>query len=274
MHGRQRRRVTPAGLPDLEIISTTLKGYDNFGVDACTRRGVWLASLPTMLTAPAAELTVGLTIGLLRRHQDGNRYVRNGQYHGWRPILYAAGLAGARIGIVGMGELGQAAAQRLRPFEPARIAHSDPATVPEATAVRLGLNRLLLLTELLATSTVILLLAPLTHQTRHLIDHRTLGLVKPGTDLVNLGRGSVLDERAVADALDAGLLAGYASDVFEMEDWALPDRPNSIPDRLRQHTRTLFNLGSAVNAVHRDMSMAAAAEVERVLSGSSPTTSG
>lgn len=91
--------------------------------------------------------------------------------------------------------------------------------------------------------------------------------MRPGAFLVNVGRGSVVGEEAVADALEAGHLGGYAADVFAMEDWALPSRPARIPDRLLRHPRTLFtpHLGSAVDDVRRQMSLEAARQVRQVL---------
>ena len=98
--------------------------------------------------------------------------------------------------------------------------------------------------------------------------------MRPGAFLVNVGRGSVVDEQAVLAALQAGRLGGYAADVYEMEDWALPGHPAQIPPGLLSHPRTLFtpHLGSAVDSVRRDMSLAAARQVEQALSGQRPDT--
>lgn len=260
-----------ARCPRLRVISATLKGYDNVDVDACSRRGVWLTSLPDLLTAPTAELAIGLTIGVLRHVSQGDRQVRSGGFAGWRPALYGSSLYRARVGIVGMGELGKAVARRINPFQPARLLYADPLRLPAAEEAELG-ARHTELSALLATSDVIVLLAPLTGDTRHLIDDRALRRLRPGTYLVNIGRGSVVDEKAVVAALDDGRLAGYASDVFEMEDWALPGRPPDVPTALRQHPSTLFtpHLGSAVDTVRREMSLAAARQVRQVLDDEAP----
>jgi len=113
---------------------------------------------------------------------------------------------------------------------------------------------------------------PLTSETRHLVGTPLLRRMRPGAFLVNVGRGSVVDEDAVADALDSGRLGGYAADVFAMEDWLLPGRPAVIPDRLLRHPRTLFtpHLGSAVDDVRRQMSLEAARQVRQVLDGQRP----
>ena len=119
---------------------------------------------------------------------------------------------------------------------------------------------------------VVVLSLPLTGETRHLLGAEALATMRPGAFLVNGGRGSVVDEDAAAAALTSGQLGGYAADVFAMEDWALPDRPRRIPPRLLAHPRTLFtlHLGSAVDAVRRQMSMEAAPQVQQVLRGHRP----
>jgi phosphonate dehydrogenase len=259
-----------AGCPRLRVISATLKGYDNFDAEACARRGVWLTILPDMLTVPTAELTVGLTIGIMRQMAQADRHVRGGHFAGWRPVFYGSALHGATVGIVGMGQVGQAVAARLRAFE-ARITYYDSRPLAAALARHLSATRLSL-PELLAASDVVLVLLPLTSATWHLVNAATLALMRPGAFLVNAGRGSVVDEEAVADALEAGRLGGYAADVYAMEDWALPSRPADIPRRLLSHPRTLLtpHLGSAVDEVRRRMSLEAARQVRQALTGQRP----
>lgn len=260
-----------AACPDLRVVACALKGFDNFDVDACTRRGVWITAVPDLLTNPTAELAVGLLIGLARRIADGDRLVRGGGFAGWRPVLYGAGLDGAAAGIVGMGRVGRAIARRLAGFGP-RLAYSDPAALPAADEAALGLVHRPL-PELLEASDFVVVAAPLTPATLHLIDAAALGRMKPGAFLVNVGRGSVVDEAAVADALAAGRLAGYAADVYEFEDWARADRPRAVEPRLlSQPSRTLFTAhqGSAVDAVRRDIALAAARSVVQALAGAVP----
>ena len=103
--------------PNLRVIACALKGYDNFDVDACTRHGVWLTIVPDLLTAPTAELTVGLMIAIGRNILSGDRLVRKGDYEGWRPVLYGRGIDGSTVGIVGAGAIGKAIARRLAGFQ-------------------------------------------------------------------------------------------------------------------------------------------------------------
>ena len=269
-----------ARCPRLRVISATLKGYDNFDAAACTRRGVWLTILPDLLTVPTAELAVALILGLTRQLGPADRYVRSGQFTGWRPQFYGTGLAGATVGIAGMGQVGQAAAARLRAFG-TRIVYYDQRPLDRRWPASWRATRLDL-AGLLTASDVVLMLLPLVSDagplntgplnTVRLIDAAALARMRPGAFLVNVGRGSVVDEQAVLAALQAGRLGGYAADVFAMEDWALPGHPAQIPPGLLSHPRTLFtpHLGSAVDSVRRDMSLAAARQVEQALRGQRP----
>ena len=204
--------------PRLKVIACALKGFDNFDVEACTDAGVWVTIAPDLLTNPTAELAVGLAIALARRLREGDALMRSGTFKGWRPVLYGKGLDQSVVGIVGMGAVGRAIAARLAGFG-CRILGVDPGRdMPDGvTAADLDVA--------LAASDYLILAVPLTPATFHLIGREALKRMKPGALLVNIGRGSVVDEAAVADALDGGALGGYAADVFEMEDWALREPP-------------------------------------------------
>jgi phosphonate dehydrogenase len=257
--------------PDLAIVATVLKGYDNFDVGACTRNGVWFTNVPDLLTAPTAELTIGLLLGLGRNLMPCDRLVRSGEFAGWRPTLYGCGLADRTVGLVGMGALGRAVARRLVPFE-AMILYADPVPLPADDPLSTRVERVAL-PELLGRSDYVVLLTPLTGSTHHLIGREQLKLCRHGAYLVNVGRGSVVDELAVADELASGHLAGFAADVFAMEDWVRPGRPQRIPEALlADGERTLFtpHLGSAVDAVRREISLTAARNVLQVLRGEVP----
>jgi phosphonate dehydrogenase len=257
-----------ARCPRLRIVAGALKGYDNFDAAACTARGVWLTVVPDLLTEPTAELTVGLMIALARNLVAGDRLVRGGGFAGWRPILYGTGLKGAVVGIVGMGAVGCAVAERLRGFGP-HLVYSDPRDVTAAAA--LGAERVPLAT-LLAAGDFVVLALPLAADTAQLIDRAALQRMKPGALLINPARGSLVDEAAVAQALAAGRLAGYAADVFAMEDWARPDRPAEVLPALRESPRTVLtpHLGSAVDAVRREIALEAARSIIDCFAGRTP----
>ena len=257
--------------PKLRVVAAALKGYDNFDVEACTRRGVWFTIVPDLLTEPTAELTIALMLGLGRKVLEGDRVVRSGEFAGWRPILYGTGLSGSTVGIVGMGSLGRAVAERLAAFG-MKILYADPARLPAEAEKRLGAAHVEL-GELAARSDFVILLAPLSPETTHLFGAAMLARMKPGSFLVNVGRGSVVDEQAVADALKSGHLAGYAADVFEMEDWARADRPSAVcADLLAQAEKTLFtpHVGSAVRETRLAIEMRAARNIAEALAGRRP----
>jgi phosphonate dehydrogenase len=253
--------------PNLRVLACALKGADNFDLEALRRHGVAVSIVPDLLTAPTAELAVGLMIALGRNFLAGDRLIRQGCFSGWRPVLYGTGLDGAEVGIVGMGAVGQAIAHRLRSFR-CRLSYCDARPLSPASEDAFGLCRRDLAT-LLAHSDFLVLALPLANGSRHLIDAQALATMKPGALLINPARGSLVDEAAVADALSSAHLGGYAADVFETEDWARLDRPAQIEPRLIAHPRTVLtpHLGSAVDSVRRDIAFAAAHDILRYLNG-------
>ncbi|MFG1235667.1 phosphonate dehydrogenase [Xanthobacter autotrophicus DSM 597] len=253
--------------PNLRMVACALKGADNFDAEACRARGVALTIVPDLLTAPTAELTVGLMIALGRNLLAGDRLIRAELFAGWRPVLYGMGLDGAEVGIVGMGAVGQAIAHRLRPFR-CRISYCERRPLTPAAEDALGLLRRDW-PSLLANSDYLVLALPLSGPSQHLVDAEALAAMKSGALLINPARGSLVDEAAVADALEHGHLGGYAADVFETEDWARPDRPSGIEPRLLSHPRTVLtpHIGSAVDRVRRDIALAAARDIVRYLDG-------
>jgi len=259
-----------AACPKLRIVACALKGYDNFDVEAFTRRGVWLTVVPHLLTVPTAELALGLMIAAARNIADGDRFVRSGTFQGWRPTYSGVLIAGATVGIVGMGALGQALAERLAGFG-VRLVYCDPRPLDAAAERELRVARLPF-DELLSASDIVILAAPLSRDTVHLVDAVALARIKRGAILVNVARGSLVDEEAVAAALDDGTLAAYAADVFEMEDWARPDRPRSISPRLMGSPKTVLtpHLGSAIPSVRREIAMQAADSIVQFLRGVRP----
>lgn len=256
--------------PRLKIVGAALKGYDNFDVEACTRNGVWLSFVPDLLTVPTAELAIGLTIGLTRKILQGDARVRSGTFNGWRPELYGLGIEGSTVGIVGMGAIGRAMAARLNGWG-ARLLYTDRQPATADMEANLGI-KWSDLAGLLSQSDIVILALPLTPDTVHVINAETLTQVKPGTYLVNPCRGSVVNEVAVLSALESGHLAGYAADVFELEDWARTDRPREIARDLLAHANTLFtpHIGSAVQKVRLAIEMRAAENILQALSGKRP----
>jgi phosphonate dehydrogenase len=258
--------------PRLGLIAGAFKGCDNVDLDACSARGIWVTAVPDLLTEPTADLALGLLLSLTRRVREGDGLVRRGDFRHWRPVLYGTGVSGRTLGIVGMGAIGQAVAARLRGFS-CRIFYHDPASLPPAREAELRLEKADL-DNLLAVSDHVLLTAPLTPSTQSMIDRRALAVMKPGACLINVGRGSLVDEAAVAAALRSGRLGGYAADVFACEDLSRPDRPSRIPEELlAPELRTIFtpHLGSAVADVRLAIARSAARSTLEFLRGQAPS---
>lgn len=251
--------------PRLKIVACALKGYDNYDVDACTSAGVWVSIVPDLLTEPTAELAIGLAIGLARNVLPGHALVSGGEFGGWRSTLYGTGLANSTVAIVGAGAVGEAIAVRLQGFGYKTILGVDPKSQSR-------LMTMVSLDEALSQSRFVFLAAPLNRTTHHMIDTTALEHARSDQFIINVGRGSVVDEAAIADALTANRISGYAADVFEMEDWGLSGRPREVCARLLAHPRTLFtpHLGSAVSEVRIAIEHRAVDNIEAVLSGKKP----
>ncbi len=251
--------------PKLKTIACALKGYDNFDLAACDEAGVILSFVPDLLTEPTAELAVGLAIAAARHLVPGDRIMRSGTYAGWRPILYGTGLHQSVVAVVGLGAVGRAIIDRLAGFGCAEILGVDPDhRDPRATSVGLP--------EAVRRADYLIFAVPLTPHTRYMLDADLLGQAKPGVVIVNIGRGSVISEAAVAQGLANGSIGAYAADVYEMEDWLLPDRPRSIDAGLLTSERTVLtpHIGSAVARVRLAIEHRAADNLMQALAGQVP----
>lgn len=251
--------------PKLKTIACALKGYDNFDLAACEQAGVTISFVPDLLTEPTAELAIGLAIASARNIVQGDRYMRAGQYAGWRPILYGRGLHQSVAAVIGLGAVGQAIVDRLSGFGCAEILGVDPENHSDRAAS-------VSLCEAVSRADYLFLAVPLTAQTRYLIDEAVLKLVKPGVVIVNVGRGSVISEAMVAQGLEEGLIGAYAADVYEMEDWLLADRPQSVDAGLLNSSKTLLtpHIGSAVARVRLAIEHRAADNLLQALAGHVP----
>ena len=161
-----------ASCSKLKIVACALKGYDNFDVEACSRRNVWVTVVDDLLTVPTAELAVGLTISLARHVRAGDADIRAGKFTAWRPTLYGTGLAGRTVGIVGMGKVGRAIAKRLSGFD-AELMYTDrqqldPVTAASLHVVHAGFE------ELMSRADFVVLAAPLTANTQEIVDALSL----------------------------------------------------------------------------------------------------
>ena len=190
--------------PQLRIVAQHAVGFDNVDLEAATARGVVVTNTPDVLTAATAEFTLTLLLALLRRVVEGDRLVREGAEWSWEPTaMLGAGLAGKTLGLVGHGRIGQEVARLAEAFGMNVVYSSRSGGMP--------------LEQLLAEADVVSFHVPLTEETRGLIDAAALARMRPGAVLVNTSRGPVVDEDALADALESGRIAGAALDVYERE---------------------------------------------------------
>jgi len=249
--------------PGLKVVSNVAVGVDNINLAACAERGVIVAHTPDVLTEACADLTWALLLGAARRIVEGDRFVRAGKFKGWRvDLLLGADLRGKTLGIVGMGRIGQAVARRAAPFG-LRVAYTQRTRLAPSRESALG-ARFAPLDELLCTSDVVSLHCALTAETRHLLDRDRLALLRSGPLLINTGRGALVDEGALVEALRSGRLFAAGLDVYEREPALAPglkDLPNVI---------LLPHIGSASRETREEMARMAVADCLAVIEGRTP----
>jgi len=196
---------------DLRIVANIAVGYNNIDVEACRARDIVVTNTPDVLTNACADFTWGLILGITRRLGEAERQLRRGEWQGWAlDHMLGTELRGKRLGLVGVGRIGRAVAEKASAFG-MRVAYTARHPLPLGDAEYLPLERLL------STSDVVSLHCPLTPETRHLIDQKALAKMKRTAYLINTARGPVIDEAALAWALKQRLIAGAALDVYEQE---------------------------------------------------------
>lgn len=243
------------------IIANVAVGYNNIDVAAASRRGIWVTNTPGVLTEATADLTWTLILGVARRVIEGDRTMRADAFPGWSMFYMLGGdVTGRTLGLIGPGRIAGAVARRAVGFGMNLIYHgrSAGAEMESLGARSVGLD------ELLQQSDFVSLHVPLNAETRHMIDARALGLMKPTAYLINTSRGPVVDEPALVEALKSGKIAGAGLDVYENEPRmaaGLADCPNTL---------LLPHLGSATHATRAAMARVAARNVLAVLDGKPP----
>lgn len=204
-----------AACPELRAVALVTVGHNNLDLAACRARGLRLSNAPGVLTEATADFGVALWLTAARRIGEGERWLRAGRWTGWAiDQLAGAELGGRRMGIVGMGRIGAAIARRVHHGFGLSIAYCNRNASPEAEALQ---AQRLPLPELLASSDHLMIVVPYSAETHHLIGAPQLALMKPTAVLVNIARGGVVDDAALAAALREGRLAAAGLDVFEGE---------------------------------------------------------
>lgn len=248
-------RVVIDAAPKLKIVANVAVGYNNIDIPYARSKGIAVTNTPDVLTESVADFTWALILAITRRVSEGERLVRSGEWKGWAlDQLLGMELRGKQLGLVGVGRIGRAVAARAGAFG-MKVAYASrrPVDLPGTEAMSLD--------RLLVTSDVVSLHVPLTPETKHLLDKKSLARMKRSAYLINTARGPVIDEEALAWALQNHLLAGAALDVYEKE-------PAIHPDLLKLDNVLLApHIGSATTETRTAMADLAVENVLAVLAG-------
>jgi len=210
--------IAEAG-PDLRLIANFGNGVDNIDLDAARAKNIIVTNTPGVLTEDTADMTMALILAVPRRLVEGAQFLRDPRNHwpGWSPTwMLGHRIWGKRLGIVGMGRIGQAVARRARAFG-LQVHYHNRRRVAESVEQELEATYWDSLDQMLARMDIISINCPHTPGTYHLLSARRLKLLKPTTYLVNTARGEVVDENELARLLEAGAIAGAGLDVYEHE---------------------------------------------------------
>jgi glyoxylate reductase len=261
-------RIEPALIVDagerLGLIASFGAGTDHIDLAEAAARRIIVTNTPGVFTDDTADLTMALIIGVPRRVREGVGLVRRGEWSGWAPsAMLGRKLAGKTLGIVGMGRIGQAVAQRAQAFG-LTILYHNRKQLPEAVEAQSGARYVADLDMLVAQSDILTLHCPATPQTRHLLDARRIARLKPGAAVINTARGELVDQEALIAALQSGHLAGAGLDVY-------PDEPHIDP-RLIAHSNviTLPHIGSATVEGREESGMKVVANIRMWADGHRP----
>ena len=253
-----------AQCPDLKVISNIAVGYNNIDLAACTKRGIRVTNTPGVLDDTTADLTWSLLMAAARRIAEGDAYVRAGDWKIAFGVQYFLGqdIHHATLGIVGMGRIGQAVAKRALGFD-MRVLYNNRSRIPADDEKRLNATWVER-DQLLRESDFVVVMAPYSAATHHLIGAAEIAKMKPTAILVNSARGGVVDDAALAEALQSRRIAGAGLDVFENE-------PKLNPGFLAlKNVVVTPHIGSASAATRIVMCNTAAANMTAVLEGRAP----
>ncbi len=249
--------------PRLKLVATGAVGYNHIDLAACARRGVLVTNTPDVLTEATADMAFALLMATARRITESERWLRQGHWQRWAwDQFLGADLHGATLGIIGMGRIGSAIARRATGFDMKLLYTNRSRAANEA---ELGATRVAK-EELLARADHVLLVLPYSPQTHHTIGRAELALMKPTATLVNIARGGIVDDEALAQALREGRIAAAGLDVFENE-------PALNPALLAVDNIVITpHIGSATRSSRLAMAMLAARNLTDVFGGRPPLT--
>jgi glyoxylate reductase len=252
-----------SSLPKLKVIANYAVGYNNIDIEEARKRGIRVTNTPGALTDATADLTMALLLATSRRIVEGDRFVREHKFEGWKPgLLKGPALKGKILGIVGMGRIGKTVVSRAKAFG-MNIVYHNRKPLLQSEEEELCVKHVSL-EELLKSSDFISLHVPLIGETYHLLNEKRLSLIKPEAIIINTSRGAVIDEKALIKALKDGKIAGAGLDVYEEEPF-VPQELIDLPGVV-----LLPHLGSATNEARREMAIMVGRNVAAVLEGKEP----
>ena len=258
------RELLDAAGPNLRIVANVAVGYDNIDVPACTERKIAASNTPGVLDETTADFTWTLLLAVARRLVEGDRLARSGGWLQWNfDLLCGTDVWGKNLGIIGLGRIGRAVARRASGFG-MRVIYNSTTRAPAEIEQELRAE-FLTQEQVLRQADFVSLHVPLNQKTRGLIGREALAKMKKTAFLINTTRGPVVQEAELVQALEEGVIAGAALDVFEREPL--------IPDGLRRDNVVLApHLGSASVETRTKMALIAAENAIAVFAGNRPPT--
>jgi lactate dehydrogenase-like 2-hydroxyacid dehydrogenase len=246
-----------------KILANFGVGFNHIDTEAAKASGLAVSNTPDVLTDATADTALTLLLMVARRAGEGERHVRAGHWSGWRPThMLGTHVTGKTLGLVGMGRIARAVAQRAHHGFGMKVIYHDPYPPPREVAAALGAEPRGSLEQVLAEADFVSLHCPATPETRHLMNRERLGLMRRDAFLINTARGDVVDEAALVEALAAGSLSGAGLDVYEKE-------PQVTPALLTMENVVLLpHLGSATRETRIAMGRRAIENLRLFFSGS------
>ena len=256
--------VMDAGLPTLKIIANYAVGFDNVDTEVAKQRNIMVTNTPGVLTDTVAEHTFSLLLAIAHRISEADRFSRAGNYKAWGPnLLLGSDVSGKTLGVVGLGRIGSRVAHHAVNGFGMKVLYTDPKPNPDFEK-QYGAQFVEKLEDLLPQCDFVSIHVPLLDSTHHLINEEKLKLMKPGAYLINTSRGSIVDEKALANALRNKQIKGAAIDVFEFEPEITPELKELDNVILTPH------IASATEETRSAMAKLAAQSIIDVLEGRSP----